>query len=162
MRILKLIFLVLFSGSYGLLSAAGVFTVLVAVGLVPRFAGRTHTANKVFLYEEMLIFGTMLGCIFSVFGEYCYSLTTKLHLALLAYDGVWRFVGDLIQILFGFFSGMFIGCLALAIAEMLDSIPIFTRRISFRHGIGIVVLSMAVGKFCGSIIYFFTELYRLE
>lgn len=162
MRSLKLIFLIIFSGSYGLLSAAGVFTVLVAVGLVPRFAGRTHTANKVFLYEEMLIFGTMLGCIFSVFGEYCYSLTTRMHLSLMEYDGVWRLTGDIFQILFGFFSGMFIGCLALAIAEMLDSIPIFTRRISFRHGIGIVVLSMAAGKFCGSIIYFLTELYKLE
>lgn len=162
MRILKLIFLIIFSGSYGLLSAAGVFTVLVAVGLVPRFAGRTHTANKVFLYEEMLIFGTVLGCIFSVFGEYCYSLTTRMHLYLMEYDGVWRLTGDIFQILFGFFSGMFIGCLALAIAEMLDSIPIFTRRISFRHGIGIVVLSMAAGKFCGSIIYFMTELYKLE
>lgn len=162
MRVLKLIFLIVFGGSYGLLSAAGVFTVLVAVGLVPRFAGRTHTANKVFLYEEMLIFGTMLGCIFSIFGEYCYSLTTRIHLSLMEYDGVLKMAGDIFQILFGFFSGMFIGCLALAIAEMLDSIPILTRRISFRHGIGIVVLSMAAGKFCGSIIYFFAELYRLE
>ncbi|MCD7836016.1 MAG: stage V sporulation protein AB [Lachnospiraceae bacterium] len=162
MRILKLVFLTIFAGSYGLLSAAGIFTVLVAVALVPRFAGRTHTANKVLLYEEMLIFGTMLGCVFSVFGEKCYSLTTQLHLMLSEYDGVWRLSGDIFQILFGFFSGMFVGCLALAIAEMLDSIPIFARRISFRHGIGVVVLSMAAGKFCGSIAYFFTKLYELE
>ena len=44
-------FLILTGASYGLLAAAGVFTVLVAVGLVPRFAGRTHTADKVILYE---------------------------------------------------------------------------------------------------------------
>ena len=40
---------------------------------------------------------------------------------------------------------MFIGCLALAIAEMLDSIPIFARRISFRHGLGWAIL-----RSCGS------------
>ena len=56
---------------------------------------------------------------------------------------------------------MFVGCLALAIAEMLDSIPIFTRRISFRHGLGCVVLAMAAGKFCGSLFYFWQELHMV-
>ena len=63
-------------------------------------------------------------------------------------------------ILLGFFAGMFIGCLALAIAEMLDSIPIFARRISFRHGLGWAILGMAAGKLCGSLLYFATEFYR--
>lgn len=152
-------FLVLIGGSYGLLAAAGVFTVLVAVGLVPRFAGKTHTAKHVLLYEEMVIFGTLTGCILSVFPEYCQF-------------GAWwqqRFpsadvwlagMGNLFQGIFGLFSGMFIGCLALAIAEMLDSIPILSRRISFRHGLGLAVVSMALGKVCGSLIYFWTELHR--
>ena len=55
---------------------------------------------------------------------------------------------------------MFVVCLALAIAEMLDSIPILTRRISFRHGLGLAVLAMAAGKLLGSLIYFWTELHR--
>ena len=64
--------LLLFLGStYGLLSAAGVFTVLAAVGLVPRFAGRTHTADHAWLYEEMVIGGTVFGCVISVFEERC-------------------------------------------------------------------------------------------
>ena len=64
------------------------------------------------------------------------------------------------QLIFGLFAGMFIGCLALAIAEMLDSIPIFTRRISFRHGIGLAILTMAAGKLCGSLFYFWSEFHR--
>ena len=64
------------------------------------------------------------------------------------------------QAVFGLFAGMFIGCLALAIAEMLDSIPIFARRISFRHGLGGAILGMAAGKICGSLFYFATELHR--
>jgi len=152
-------FLILTGASYGLLAAAGVFTVLAAVGLVPRFAGKTHTAGYVVLYEEMVIFGTLAGCVLSVFSRYCQF-------------GAWwqqRFpgqisllygIGTFAQAVFGLFSGMFIGCLALAIAEMLDSIPILSRRISFRHGLGLAVLSMAVGKLCGSLIYFWAELHR--
>lgn len=68
---IKILFLILAGTAYGVLSSAGVFTVLVAVGLVPRFAGQTHTADKVLLYEEMVIFGTVAGCIFSVFSRYC-------------------------------------------------------------------------------------------
>lgn len=156
---LKICFLIVLGASYGLLSAAGVFTVLVAVGLVPRFAGKTHTADKAVLYEEMVIFGTLTGCVLTVFNRYCqfgawWQRRLSQHLSLLLEIGVFC------QIVFGLFAGMFIGCLALAIAEMLDSIPIFARRISFRHGMGLAILSMAVGKLCGSLVYFLTELHR--
>ncbi len=153
------VFLIILGTSYGLLSAAGVFTVLVAVGLVPRFAGKTHTADYAVLYEEMVIFGTLTGSVLTVFYRYCqfgewwqgrFSQHTDLLLR----------IGVFCQIVFGLFAGMFIGCLALAIAEMLDSIPIFARRISFRHGMGLAILSMAAGKLCGSILYFLTELHR--
>lgn len=39
-------------------------------------------------------------------------------------------------------------------AEMLDSIPIFSRRIGFRHGLGMAILAMALGKLAGSFFYF--------
>lgn len=152
-------FLILAGGSYGLLAAAGVFTVLVAVGLVPRFAGRTHTADRVILYEEMVIFGTIFGCILTVFSRYC-QVGAWLQQRFPEQLKIWLGTGTFLQALFGIFAGMFIGCLALAIAEMLDSIPIFARRISFRHGIGLAVLSMAIGKLCGSILYFWAELHR--
>ena len=31
---------------FGLLSSGGVFTVFVTVGIIPRFADKTHTAKK--------------------------------------------------------------------------------------------------------------------
>lgn len=152
-------FLILAGGSYGLLAAAGVFTVLAAVGLVPRFAGKTHTAEYVLIYEEMVVFGTLTGCVLSVFSRYCrfhawWLQRAPQHGAVL--DGL----GVGFQAVFGLFAGMFVGCLALAIAEMLDSIPILTRRVSFRHGLGLAIISMAAGKICGSLLYFFTELHR--
>lgn len=142
-----------FSGiSFGLLTAAGVFTVLTAVGLIPRFVGETHSAKEVWLYEDMVILGTILGGVFSVFGhEWNMGAWMREHLS----AAVVHIISDGSIILIGIFGGMFVGCLALAIAEMLDSIPIFTRRISFRHGLGCMVLSVALGKLCGALFYFF-------
>lgn len=157
---MRSVFLIIVGTSYGLLAAAGVFTVLVAVGLVPRFAGKTHTAGKVVLYEEMVIFGSILGGFLSLFPEFS-QLGAFLQSSFPGAVMWWRLLGNVLQGIFGLFAGMFIGCLALAIAEMLDSVPIFSRRISFRHGLGLAVLSMAVGKLCGSLFYFWNELHRV-
>ncbi|MCM1113364.1 MAG: stage V sporulation protein AB [Muribaculum sp.] len=155
---MRSIFLAVVGTSFGLLAAAGVFTVLVAVGLVPRFAGKMHLADKVVLFEEMVIFGSIAGGFVSLFPEYS-QLGTWLRGSFPAAAGWWSALGTAAQGVFGLFSGMFIGCLALAIAEMLDSVPIFARRISFRHGLGFAVLGMAAGKLCGSLFYFWKELH---
>ena len=74
-------------------------------------------------------------------------------------DWLWEGLTAFLLVLFGLFAGIFVGCLALAIAEMLDSIPIFARRISFRHGLGLAVLSVALGKLAGSLYYFFGKFF---
>lgn len=145
---------------FGLLAAAGVFTVLSAVGLIPRFAGKTHSARKIWLYENMVILGTIVGCVFSVFDRYLQIGSWMDHL-LPGLDWLWEIIGQGFLGVSGLFYGMFVGCLALAIAEMLDSIPIFTRRISFRHGLGLTVLAMALGKLSGSLFYFWNELHTV-
>lgn len=156
---LKILLLVVFGGSFGLLAAAGVFTVLVAVGLIPRFAGKSHTAGQLILYEEMVVFGTMAGGFVSVFERYCHF--GEWFVARGLPQTAVQAAGTAVVILFGLFAGMFIGCLALAIAEMLDSIPIFSRRAGFRHGLGIAVCAMAAGKLCGSLWYFFVGLHEV-
>lgn len=156
MMFLRQFLLAVIGGSAGLIVSAGVFTVLISVGLIPRFAGKMHVACKVFVLEEMVIFGTLTGCFFSVFSEWGmvgnYVRTHKIFGN--ATEGVWNFAGMLIQLIFGLFAGIFVGCLALAIAEMLNTIPIFARRIGFRHGLGIAILAVALGKLVGSLIYF--------
>ncbi len=157
---MRSIFLIIVGGSFGILTAAGVFTVLVAVGLVPRFAGKTHTAAKVFLYEEMVVAGTLVGGVVSIFPEYIRPVEfLREHMG--EFTWLWNGLGVLGQAIFGLFAGMFVGCLALAIAEMLDSIPIFARRISFRHGLGLAVLGIALGKLSGSLFYFWNELHQV-
>lgn len=156
MTFLKQILLGVCGLSFGLLSSAGVFTVLASVGLIPRFAGKMHVANKVFVLEEAVVFGTLFGGFFSVFSRYGevgkFVLERQIFGAATA--RIWNLTGNVFLIIWGFFAGIFVGCLALAIAEMLDSIPIFSRRIGFRHGIGVAIAATAIGKLIGSLIYF--------
>lgn len=153
------IFLAIISISAGFFAAGGVFTILITVGLVPRFAGKTHTGKKVMLYENFVVAGTVIGCILSVFERQCQFGSYLLEKGIVS-EGAWTIIGNVILLVFGLFAGMFIGCFALAIAEMLNTIPIFARRIGFRHGLGIAILAMALGKLVGSVIYFMQGVYR--
>ena len=140
------------------MTAGGVFTVLLAVGLIPRFAGKTHTGKKVLIYENMVILGTMAGNILSVFNwnsQFEELVTGQFGIP----QQIWGVFAQLLLVCFGVFAGIFVGSLAMAIAEMLDSIPIFARRIGFRHGLGIAVIAMALGKMAGSLFYFYQKMY---
>ena len=149
---LKNIFLGIAGVAAGLGVSGGVFTTLIAIGLIPRFAGKTHTADHIFLYEEMVVCGTLFGGLISIFfpSLKVYDWIIQIE----PFRVIYPYISAAFLCIYGLFAGIFVGCLALAIAEMLDSIPIFARRMKFRHGIGIVVLCMAVSKTVGSLIYF--------
>lgn len=142
--------------SFGLMVAGGVFTVLFVVGMIPRFAGKTDTARYELLYEEFIIAGSIVGCILSIFS---FTFMFGEWMRLLP-EVVYEIVSFTVLVIIGIFSGIFVGCLALALAEMIDSIPIFTRRMGFRHGIGVAVISTALGKLCGSVLYFCMHFYE--
>lgn len=152
------IFLGIIGLASGLGVSGGVFTTLIAVGLIPRFAGKTHTAKHIFLYEEMVVCGTLFGGIVSVFYPFLriHEWVNNIEI----FRSVYPYISFAVLIIFGLFAGIFVGCLALAIAEMLDSIPIFARRMKFRHGVGVVILCMAFGKTLGSLIYFWGQFFE--
>ena len=57
-------------------------------------------------------------------------------------------------IIAGISFGIFVGCLATALAEALNVTAIFTRRLRLHIGIPLIVLSMALGKTAGSLLYY--------
>lgn len=129
---------------------------LAAVGLVPRFVGKTGTARYALWYEECIVFGAIVGTLLSLFqGGYVIGKILS-PLGLLGF-----LISRLLVILYGSFSGIFVGCLALAIAEMLNSIPIFARRIRMRHGLGICIVAVILGKICGSLFYYMYDFAKL-
>lgn len=146
--------------SSGLMVSAGVFTVLFVVGLVPRFAGRTETAWCEMFYEECLIAGGILADVVSVY-PIKVSIGQILSMFSLAEGLTTKVITTLLLILTGVFSGIFVGCLSIALSEVLDGIPIFARRIRFKKGLSIAVLAIALGKAVGSFIYFALSFFEV-
>lgn len=145
--------LAFFAFGGGLTVSGGVFTALLAVGLLPRFADKTHTAGSILLYEEMVVIGTILGGLMSVYKKNAmlgHYMITQIGME----PTIWHTIGRFLLAVSGIFYGIFVGCLALAIAEMLDTIPIFNRRIHIQKGLGIILCFVAVGKMIGSLLYF--------
>lgn len=140
--------------SSGLMVSAGVFTVLFVVGLIPRFAARTDTAWCEFFYEECLVFGAVIADILSV-----YPIKGSLD-SFLTHVSFSKIILTALLILIGVFAGIFVGCLSIALAEVLDGIPIFARRINLKMGVSIAVLAVALGKITGSLYYFMNGFFE--
>lgn len=133
--------------SAGTIVAGGVFTTLIALGLVPRFAGRTHTARAILWYENSIILGAVWATLFTLWNFAVPVLQAITDVS----KGIMQFALGVSGVGFG----CFVGCMALAIAEFLDGIPILARRLSFRRGLGVAIFSVAIGKMIGSLLYWY-------
>ena len=122
--------------SSGLAVAGGVFALIIALGVVSDFADQTHTAKHIFWYEDAIAAGAICGNLISV---YRFSIP----------------VGNVGAGIFGLFAGLFVGAWAMALTEIVNIVPIFTRRIDLRRGLELIVLSMALGRTIGSLFYYF-------
>lgn len=122
--------------SAGTIIAGGVVGLLIGLSITPRYAGITHTSDKMLLYEDVTLLGALFGNTF-----YLYKLSLPLG---------WPFL-----IILGLFSGIFLGGWILALAEMADVFPIFSRRIRFSEGLPKVFLCIALGKLAGSFFFFY-------
>ena len=139
----------------GLSVAGGVFTVFTAVGLVPRFAEHTDSADHIIAYENMIIWGCFLGNIFSLAIENL--LGAGWLLPILGIPVFWQ---KSLLVIIGLFVGIYVGTLAVSIAELLDAIPIMTHRINAKQGISFLVTGLALGKLVGSLFYYMQGVFR--
>lgn len=124
----------------GIVASAAV-AFLIGLGIIPRYAGITHTADKILLYEDSMVLGALAGNVFYVF---------QLHIPL----GVWG-LG-----IYGLFSGIFLGGWILALAEVADIFPIVARRIKLKRGVPVIIVAIALGKIAGSLWFFYKGWYR--
>lgn len=115
--------------------AAGLFAMIVGLGVVSDFADRTHTGKYVMFYEDCIAMGGILGNIFWV-----YQIPLPYSQWLIP--------------VFGLFSGIFVGCWSMALAEALNIFPVFIRRLKLASNVSWLILAMAFGKGIGSLIYF--------
>ncbi len=136
MWILKYLFLGFVSSAFGFIVAGGYLALISLIGIVPRLASTSKTSKYIIRYENAIIYGVVLGTII-------FSYPVQL------------FTGPMIPAMTGFFSGVFIGCLAGALAEVVNVIPIFSRRAKIRKGIPYIIYALGLGKGAGVLFQFF-------
>lgn len=132
----KQIVLGLIGISSGVVVAGGLFAFLIELGILADFADRTHTAEHILLYEDAAVWGGILGNVFFLF-----------HVPIP--------FGRWLLPVFGLLAGIFVGCWSMALAEILNVFPIFVRRLKIVRYISAFILSMAVGRGLGAVLYFF-------
>ena len=118
--------------SSGAVVAGGLFAFLIELGVIADFADRTHTADHILLYEDAAALGGIVGNLFFLF-----------HVPVP--------FGRWLLPLFGLLAGMFVGCWAMALAEILNLFPVFMRRFNLVNCLAGIILGIAAGKTLGCI-----------
>ncbi len=123
----------------GVAVSAGTFAFLIVIGVLPRMICKANLKEYVILLENLVIAGVIYGTIHSVFDW-------KMQMP----------AAHVLTALFGIASGIFVGGIAAALAEILHTFPIMFRRFHIKRGLSWVMTAMALGKLAGSLFYFLT------
>jgi stage V sporulation protein AB len=120
----------------GLISAGGTAAFIVMLGIVQRAADKTGTKERVKLYECALGLGGLAGgcAVFWMINPRSPWLAPAVAV-------------------FALGAGVFTGCMAASLAEVLKVIPIFTRRAK-TEALFWFVLALALGKMIGALAYY--------
>ena len=95
-------------------------------------------------------------------------------LALIAFGGAWwnlfwtfsislpfaHNIAQGFQLIMGLTQGIFVGCLAVSLAEALNGTAIFSRRVKLKYGLNFIILSVALGKMMASLIQFANDMAK--
>ena len=126
----------------GLAAASGTFAFMIMIGVLPRLIGKSRTAGEVLVYENIVIVGGLVGNVLSVFPQLPIP------------------IGRWFLSVYGLGAGVYVGCLGVALAEILQTFPIIFRRLKIKRGLPVVLTAMAVGKLCGALLYFMSGYTR--
>ena len=128
------LFLIIFGLSSGIMVGAGVISLLILVGIIPRMAQLSNTRSFINFYEKILVIGTFLGALISI-------------------QNISISIGKIGVIVFGLSYGIFVGFLSSGLAEILDYIPIASRRLKIPTlNLKYIIISLLIGKVISSFI----------
>lgn len=123
---------------FAIVVAGGLFAFITTIGVITRLAAGTKTAKYVMLYETMVILGA--------------SVFNAIDLFKLESRFLWNqpVAVSLFWCFYGGFAGIFTGCLAAALAEVVQVLPVFAKRIRLKTGLPYIVAAFAAGKGFGA------------
>ncbi len=120
--------------SAGLAVGAGFVAFLTVLGIIPRLMQLTKTISYVRLYEWAVILGALIGGVLSLLNP-IFDLSSY-----------WLSV-------IGLLDGIFIGMLAAALTEVLNVIPLLTKRIGMERNMLVLLSAIVLGKVVGSLFH---------
>ena len=138
MVIFKYLILILLGIGSGTVISGAVLAFISIIGIVPRLAEKTKTNRYIIFYENSIIAGGIFGTFSIIFNYYIP-------------------IGIIPAMLYSFFIGIFYGCLAVSLAEVLNVMPILTRRTLLYKGLKYFIIAIALGKATGAILYYFVD-----
>ncbi|HBZ08630.1 MAG TPA: stage V sporulation protein AB [Bacillus bacterium] len=124
---------VIFTGlSGGIAVGIGFVAFLTVLGVIPRLTQLTKTGEYIHSYEWAVVISVVLAS-FADLNNYSIP------------------VGAAILIPIGFASGIFIGMLAAALTEVLNVLPILSKRIGMEGMLISLLMALVMGKLVGSL-----------
>ena len=127
--------------SSGIGVAAGTFAFLLVIRVIPRMLQKANLEHKAIYIENIVFRGILFGTILCLFN----------------WKKKWLFelLGKTVLTFFGISAGIFTGCISVALAEILDTFPIFFRRLKIHEEYNEGLLFVfALGKMIGSLFFF--------
>lgn len=124
----------------GAIIASAIFAFIIAIGLLPRIIYKADVQKYVYFFESLIVIGALFGVLII---EYEWSFNIPL----------------IINIYTFFIAGIFTGCLAMSIAEVIDVIPVVVRRFNLYKHVTLLIVCIGLGKGIGSFIFYFFGIY---
>lgn len=133
MKMSNSILLTLIGFSGGIVIGSAFIAVIVLLNIIPRLAQMTRTEKFIYIYEKVMIVSVVL-------------------ITLLDFFDVSLKISEIYLIPIGLVMGIFIGILAAALAEVINVVVVFERRVKVKDYIIYILIAIALGKTVGSLI----------
>ncbi len=130
----RIILLMVIGLAEGVVVGTALVAFLTLLDIVPRLAQLTGTGDRCRFFEYAITSG-------AVFGTLGVFLGWNMHLPGLA------------AAVIGFFMGIFVGLLAAALTEVLNVLPVLSRRLGLQREIAGLLAAIIFGKIAGSLFY---------
>ncbi|WP_243290129.1 stage V sporulation protein AB [Bacillus sp. FJAT-47783] len=132
--VINVLFIMFIGLSAGFAVGAGFVAFLTVLGIIPRLMQLTKTISFIRFYEWGVIAGAIMGGVLSLM-EPTFNASP-----------FWLSI-------IGFFNGIFVGMLAAALTEVLNVIPLLTKRIGMERNIVMLLAAIVFGKVVGSLFH---------
>ncbi|MBS4217256.1 stage V sporulation protein AB [Bacillus sp. FJAT-49711] len=136
----EIVVIILLGLAGGLAVGSGFVAFLTVLGIIPRLTQLTKTDNRIQMYEWAVILGAASS-------GWVDLRNLSIHMNI-----------SFVIIVIGLLCGLFIGMLAAALTEVLNVIPILSKRIGLEKQLLTLLMAIVLGKICGSLfqwIYFY-------